>query len=156
MTSTLFTVGCLTAIPIAGSVAEHLGSNSRPNIGLLKITVYWWMVFGMVLGLIDAVNAMQVNISIVQKKENSESVEIARLQHEHNKWISASSLVLTVVVAFVFGVNEFARFAYMIVYMAIIIVLAIGFAFGVLRNFAKKISVVNDAFMELKESDQSA
>ena len=44
----------------------------------------------------------------------------------------------------------------MIVYMAIIIVLAIGFAFGVLRNFAKKISVVNDAFMELKESDQSA
>ena len=46
--------------------------------------------------------------------------------------------MLTVVVAFVFGVNEFARFAYMIVYMAIIIVLAIGFAFGVLRNFAKK------------------
>ena len=44
----------------------------------------------------------------------------------------------------------------MIVYMAIIIVLAIGFAFGVLRNFAKKISVVNDVFMELKESDQSA
>ena len=164
MTSTLFTVGCLTAIPIAGSVAEHLGSNSGPNIGLLKITVYWWMLFGMVLRPIDAVNAMQVNISIVQKKENSESVEIARLQHEHGKWTSASSLVLTVcltvvlivVIAFVFGVNEFARFAYMIVYMAIIIVLAIGFAFGVLRNFAKKISVVNDAFMELKESDQSA
>ena len=66
------------------------------------------------------------------------------------------TVVLTVVIAFVFGVNEFARFAYMIVYMAIIIVLAIGFAFGVFRNFAQKISVANDAFMELKESDQSA
>lgn len=79
MTSTLFTVGCLTAIPTAGSVAEHLGSNSGPNIGLLKITVYWWMLFGMVLRPIDAVNAMQVNISIVQRKENSKSVKIARL-----------------------------------------------------------------------------
>ena len=48
------------------------------------------------------------------------------------------TVVLTVVAAFVFGVNEFERFAYMIVYMAIIIVLAIGFAFGVFRNFAKK------------------
>ena len=118
----------------------------------------------MVLGLIDAMNAMQVNISIVQKKENSESVEIARLQHEHGKWTSASSLVLTVcltvvlivVIAFVFGVNEFARFAYMLVYMAIIIVSALGLAFGVFRNFAKKISVVNDALMDLKESDRSA
>ena len=46
--------------------------------------------------------------------------------------------MLTVVVAFVFGVNEFARFAYMIVYMAIIIVSTLGLAFGVFRNFAKK------------------
>ena len=128
------------------SVAEHLGSNSGRNIGLLKITVYWWMLFGMVLGLIDTVNAMQVNISIVQRKGNSESVNIARLQHGHGKWASASSfvltvyltIVLTVVIAFVFGVNEFARFAYMIVYMAIIIVSALGLAFGVFRNFAKQ------------------
>ena len=33
----------------------------------------------MVLRPIDAVNAMQVNISIVQRKENSKSVKIARL-----------------------------------------------------------------------------
>ena len=100
----------------------------------------------MVLGLIDTVNAMQVNISIVQRKGNSESVNIARLQHGHGKWGSASSfvltvyltIVLTVVIAFVFGVNEFARFAYMIVYMAIIIVSALGLAFGVFRNFAKQ------------------
>ena len=75
-------------------------------------------------------------------------MKIARLQHEHGKWISASSLVLTVyltvvltvVIAFVFGVNEFARFAYMLMlmYMAIIIVSALGLAFGVFRNFAKK------------------
>ncbi|MQG28921.1 MAG: hypothetical protein FI723_11090 [SAR202 cluster bacterium] len=118
----------------------------------------------MVLGLIGTVNAMQVNISIVQRKGNSESLKIARLQNEHSKWVSPSSLVLTVyfivvltvVIAFVFGVNEFARFAYMIVYMAIIIVSALGPAFGVFRNFAKKISVVNDALMELKESDRSA
>ena len=85
-------------------------------------------------------------------------MKIARLQHEHGKWISASSLVLTVVIAFVFGVNEFARFAYMLMlmYMAIIIVSALGLAFGVFRNFAKKISVVNDALMDLKESDRSA
>jgi len=100
----------------------------------------------MVLGLIDTVNAMQVNISIVQRKGNSESVNIALLQHGHGKWASASSfeltvyftIVLTVVIAFVFGVNEFARFAYMIVYMAIIIVSALGLAFGVFRNFAKQ------------------
>ena len=102
----------------------------------------------------------------MQRKENSESVKIARLQHEHGKWISASSLVLTVyltvvltvVIAFVFGVNEFARFAYMLMlmYMAIIIVSALGLAFGVFRNFAKKISVVNNALMDLKESDRSA
>jgi len=100
----------------------------------------------MVLGLIDTVNAMQVNISIVQRKGNSESVNIARFKHEHGKWASASSfvltvyltIVLTVVIAFVFGVNEFARFAYMIVYMAIIIALALGLAFGVFRNFAKQ------------------
>ena len=79
MASILFTVSCLTAIPIAGSVAEHLGSNFGSNIGLLKITVYWWMLFGMVFRPIDAVNAMQVNISIVQRKENSKSVKIARL-----------------------------------------------------------------------------
>ena len=44
----------------------------------------------------------------------------------------------------------------MIVYMAIIIVSALGLAFGVFRNFAKKISVVNDALMDLKESDRPA
>ena len=102
----------------------------------------------MVLGLIDTVNAMQVNISIVQRKGNSESVNIARLQHGHGKWASASSfeltvyltIVLTVVIAFVFGVNEFARFAYMLMlmYMAIIIVSALGLAFGMFRNFAKQ------------------
>ena len=110
----------------------------------------------MVLGLIGTVNAMQVNISMVQRKENSESLKIARLQNEHSKWVSPSSLVSTVVIAFVFGVNEFARFAYMIVCMAIIIVSALGPAFGVFRNFAKKISVVNDALMKLKESDREA
>jgi len=96
----------------------------------------------MVLGLTDTVNAMQVNISIVQRQGNSESANIARLQPGHSKWTSASPLVLTVyltiVIAFVFEVNEFARFAYMIVYMAIIIVSALGLAFGVFRNFAKK------------------
>ena len=96
----------------------------------------------MVLGLTDTVNAMQVNISIVQRKGNSESANIARLQPGHSKWTSASPLVLTVyltiVIAFVFEVNEFARFAYMIVYMAIIIVSALELAFGVFRNFAKK------------------
>ena len=100
----------------------------------------------MVLGLTDTVNAMQVNISIVQRKGNSESANIARLQPGHSKWTSASPLVLTVyltivltvVIAFVFEVNEFARFDYMIVYMAIIIVSALGLAFGVFRNFAKK------------------
>ena len=96
----------------------------------------------MVLGLTDTVNAMQVNISIVQRKGNSESANIARLQPGHSKWTSASPLVLTVyltiVIAFVFEVNEFARFAYMIVYMAIIIVSALGLAFGGFRNFAKK------------------
>ena len=87
---------------------------------------------------------------MVQRKENSEYVKVARLQHEHSKWISASSLVLTVyltvvltvVIAFVFGVNEFAKFAYMLMlmlmHMAIIIVSALGLAFGVVRNFAKK------------------
>mgnify|MGYP004415886587 CR=1 FL=1 len=96
----------------------------------------------MVLGLTDTVNAMQVNISIVQRQGNSESANIARLQPGHSKWTSASPLVLTVyltiVIAFVFEVNEFARFVYMIVYMAIIIVSALGLAFGVFRNFAKK------------------
>ena len=96
----------------------------------------------MVLGLTDTVNAMQVNISIVQRKGNSESANIASLQPGHSKWTSASPLVLTVyltiVIAFVFEVNEFARFAYMIVYMAIIIVSALGLAFGVFRNFAKQ------------------
>ena len=100
----------------------------------------------MVLGLIGSVNAMQVNISIVQRKGNSESLEIARLQNEHSKWVSPSSLVLTVyltvvltvVIAFVFGVNEFARFAYMLMYMAIIIVSALGLAFGMFRIFAKQ------------------
>ena len=100
------------------------------------------MLFGMVLGLTDTVNAMQVNISIVQRKGNSESANIARLQPGHSKWTSASPLVLnvylTIVIAFVFEVNEFARFAYMIVYMAIIIVSALGLAFGVFRNFAKQ------------------
>ena len=73
----LFLIPSLITFPLAGFP------------GVLDLTYHSWLLYGLVLGLIDAISGMYPDLEFVNSNEYDDAVKIARLQQEHEKWASA-------------------------------------------------------------------
>ena len=83
----LFLIASLITSPLAGFP------------GVLDLTYHSWLLYGLVLGLIDAISGMYPDLEFVNSNEYDDAVKIARLQQEHEKWASALGMVTVFYIA---------------------------------------------------------
>ena len=147
VTTSLFLMASLVTIPIAGLP------------GVLGLTYHSWIVYALVLGLIDAFSGISPDLRFVSCKEYHVPAKIARLQQEHQKWgstlviVTAFYLAIAIsgIITVVIGVNEILRAPWISMAFLFLLYGSIGIGFGVYRNLFQKIGLVNRATLEVKE-----
>ena len=125
----LFLIASLITFPLAGFP------------GVLDLTYHRWLLYGLVLGLIDAISGMYPDLEFVNSNEYDDAVKIARLQQEHEKWASALGMVTVFYIAIAIsglltlfvGINEILRAPWSNMGFSILLYGSIGLAIGVYR-----------------------
>lgn len=139
---------------IAAGILTGVTTIERPIDGAIS----WWVLYGVTFGIIDVLIQTDASLAFARNENLSTTVKLARLQHEHDLWLTVLSLLTAIyvsiaisgIIAVVLAVHETLRGIWVFIYLVLLSYGTLGWIFGVYFSIALRIGKINATVLLVK------